>query len=74
MACDAATIEALQVLNRETGLSQRDLLMARASLLASAAGYPTATDAVNAAYRAGLSKVCERDLEALYTALICNLT
>ena len=71
MACDAATLEALQVLNRETGLSERDLLMCRASVYGVAAGYSTAQDALNAAMRSGLAKVSERDLETMLLAVLC---
>lgn len=70
MACDAATLEALQMLNRESALSQLDLLICRASVFAIAAGIPTATDALRIGILMGLDKVSERDLEIIMLAML----
>ncbi len=70
MACDAATLEALEMLNRESALSERDLLMCRASVFATAAGIATATDALRIGILMGLNKVSERDLEMIFLSLL----
>lgn len=70
MACDAATLEQLEMLNRESGMSERDLLMCRASVFATAAGVATATDALNLGTAMGLNKVSERDLELIFLSLL----
>lgn len=71
MACGAADLEALQVLNRYPGLSERDLLICRAYVYGASAGLPTATDAIALAMRDGFAKLSERDLQATYLAVIC---
>lgn len=73
MACDANTLEALQVANRETALSERDLWMVRAAIFGAAAGLSTATDTQRVAQALGLSKLSERNLRELYAALACQL-
>lgn len=58
------------MLNRESGMSERDLLMCRASVFATAAGVATATDALNLGTAMGLNKVSERDLELIFLSLL----
>lgn len=58
------------MLNRESGMSERDLLMCRASVFATAAGVATATDALNLGIAMGLNKVSERDLELIFLSLL----
>jgi len=70
MACQAADLEALEMLNRESALSERDLLMCRASVFGTAAGIATATDALNLGMAMGLAKVSERDLELIFLSLL----
>lgn len=70
MACDATTLEALEMLNRESALSERDLLMCRASVLATAAGITTAADAIRLGTLMGLNKVSEQGLEIIFLSLL----
>lgn len=72
-ACDAQTLENLQFIERLPSVSERDLWMMRAAVLGAAAGFATATDALNAAVSIGLFKLSERDLLALYASQMCNL-
>lgn len=73
MACDSQTLELLQVANRETGLSERDLWAVRAAIFGVAAGLLTAADTQRMAQALGLAKVSERDLRAMFAALACQL-
>ncbi len=70
MPCQAQDLENLLLANGFYRLSERDILICKAYLYGIAAGFPTATDALNAAMAMGLAKVSERDLEAEYLALI----
>lgn len=70
MACDAATLEALEMLNRESGMSERDLLMCRASVFGTAASIATATDALRIGFIMGMDKVSERDLDLIFLSLL----
>lgn len=72
MACDAATLEALQVAtNKQSGLSERDTLIVLASIYGTAAGLSDAQAAVTLAASNGLAKVSDRDLWSLFLSVIC---
>ena len=72
MSCDAATLESLAVLsNKENGLSDRDRLICTASVYGAGAGFSNAQAALNQAVANGYFKLSERDLRALYLAVIC---
>jgi len=72
VACDAATLEALQVLtNKQGGLSERDTLICLASVLGASAGYSSAQVAVSAAASDKLAGVSDRDLLAITLSLLC---
>ena len=72
MACDAATLEALQVAtNKQSGLSERDTLIVLASIYGTAAGLSDSQAAVTLAASTGLARISDRDLYACYLSLIC---
>lgn len=71
MACDAQTLEALAVLNKNPALSDRDILICTASVYGSAAGYANAQVAINAAYSFKLQGLSDADLEKATLAVLC---
>jgi hypothetical protein len=71
MACDAATLEALNATNKLAGLSDRDLLMITASIYGTAGGFATAQLALNNAYAMGMSKLSDSDLEKCFEVAVC---
>lgn len=71
MACDAATLEALQYLNKQSALSERDTLICLASVYGTAAGYANAQVAVNAAATDGLARLSDRDLLMCFEGVVC---
>lgn len=71
MACDAATLEALQYLNKQSALSERDTLICLASIYGTAAGYANAQAAMNAAAVDGLARLSDRDLLMCFEGVVC---
>lgn len=70
MACDATTLEALQIAAGDDRLSQRDLLMCRAYLLALSLGVTTATTALANCQSSGDDGPSEKDLELMFLAFL----
>lgn len=71
MACDAATLEALQSANGYPELSRIDVLMCLAAVYGAAAGFSTAAAALNQAAANGYFALSDDQLDQCYLAAIC---
>lgn len=72
MACDSQTLINLQIAAGDDRLSQRDLLMCRAYLVAKALGVTNATTALANCQSSGDDEPSERDLELMFLALLSS--